>query len=62
MRLTKEQAGLVDDQIEQRLMRGCKPSAIADELASWCGQTQGALLARTRNARTRIETGQEVAA
>ena len=62
VRLTNEQAVLVDGQIERRLMQGFKPSAIADALMPWCGQQRTGLLTRIRNVRTRIEAGQEVAA
>ena len=62
VRLTNEQAVLVDGQIERRLMQGFKPSAIADALMPWCGQQRTGLLTRIRNVRTRIEAGREVAA
>ena len=62
VRLTNEQTVVLEEQIEQRLVQGFKPAAIADELLPWCKQKRTALQSRIRSVRTRIEAGQEVAA
>ena len=62
VRPTKEQASVLEGQIESRLEQGLKTKEITRELSPWCGQSESTLAIRVKQIRTRVEADQEVAA